>query len=85
MDIFIKKSVDTATVEDITEKAHIGKGTLYRHFADKEEVVFVLMEDAIEHLIERLRSYPDEPETPEDVLEHFYGSAVQSEVPNTVY
>jgi len=71
LDIFSEKSVDAATVENITEKAHIGKGTLYRHFADKEEVVLVLVENAIKHLIERLRSYPDEPETLEDVLEHF--------------
>jgi len=71
LDVFSEKSFDAATVEDITEKANLGKGTLYRHFADKEEVVLVLVEDAIEHLIERLRSYPDEPETLEDVLEHF--------------
>ena len=71
LDVFSEKSLDAATVEDITEKANLGKGTLYRHFADKEEVVLVLVEDAIEHLIERLRSYPDEPETLEDVLEHF--------------
>ena len=34
-------------------------------------VLVLVVEDAIEHLIERLRSYPDEPETLEDGLEHF--------------
>lgn len=71
LDIFCEKGVEATTVEDITEKADLGKGTLYRHFSDKEEVVLVLVEDAIKHLIERLRSYSDEPETLEDVLEHF--------------
>jgi AcrR family transcriptional regulator len=71
LEVFSEKSVDAATVEDITEKADLGKGTLYRHFADKDEVVLVLVEDAIEHLVECLRSYSDEPETLEDVLEHF--------------
>jgi AcrR family transcriptional regulator len=71
LDIFSEKSADAATVEDITEKTNLGKGTFYRHFADEEEVVLVLMEDAMKHLIECLRSYPDEPETLEDVLEHF--------------
>jgi len=71
LDIFCEKGVEATTVEDITEKADLGKGTLYRHFADKDEMVFTLIEDAIEHLIERLRSYPDEPENMEDVLEHF--------------
>jgi len=71
LDVFSEKSVDAATVEDITAKANLGKGTLYRHFTDKDEVVLVLVEDAIRHLIERLRSYPAEPKSLEDVLEHF--------------
>ena len=74
LDVFSEKGVEATTVEDITEKADLGKGTLYRHFADKDEVVFILIEEAIEHLIERLRSYPDKPETLEDVLEHFFNA-----------
>jgi AcrR family transcriptional regulator len=35
LDVFSEKSVDAATVEEITEKADVGKGTLYQHFADK--------------------------------------------------
>jgi AcrR family transcriptional regulator len=71
LDVFCEKGFEATTVEDITEKADLGKGTLYRHFADKEEMVITLVEEAIEHLIERLRSYPEKPETLEDVLEHF--------------
>ena len=74
LDVFSEKSVDAVTVEDITEKADLGKGALYRHFADKEEMVLVLVEDAIEHLIERIRSYPEEPENLEDVFEHFFNA-----------
>jgi len=70
LDIFSEKSVDATTVEDITEKADLGKGTLYQHFADKEEIVITLVEEAIEHLIERLRSYDCQPENLEDMLEH---------------
>ena len=71
LDVFSEKSIDAATVENITNKADLGKGTLYRYFTDKEEMVVTLVEDAIEHLIERLRSYPEEPENLEDVLGHF--------------
>ncbi|MFZ2147580.1 MAG: TetR/AcrR family transcriptional regulator [Sedimentisphaerales bacterium] len=70
LNIFTEKSVDAATVEEITEKAGLGKGTLYRHFSDKEEIVITLVEEAIEHLIERIRSYDCEPENLEDMLEH---------------
>lgn len=69
--VFSEKGVEATTVEDITEKANLGKGTLYTHFTDKEEVVLVLVEDAVKHLIECLRSYSSEPENLEDVLEHF--------------
>ena len=71
LDVFSDKGVEAATVEDITDKADLGKGTLYRHFADKEEMVVILVEDAIGHLIGRLRDYPNEPENLENVLEHF--------------
>ena len=71
LDIFCEKGIEAATVEDITQKADLGKGTLYRHFADKEEMVITLVEEAFGNLIERLRSYREKPETLEDVLEHF--------------
>jgi AcrR family transcriptional regulator len=70
LDVFSEKGVDAATVEEITEKADLGKGTLYQHFDDKEQMVVTLVEEAIEHLIERIRSYDDTPETLEEMLEH---------------
>ena len=70
LDVFSEKSVDAATVEEITEKADVGKGTLYQHFDDKEEIVVTLVEEAVEHLIEIIRAYSAPPETLEDMLEH---------------
>ncbi len=70
LDVFSEKSVDAATVEEITEKADVGKGTLYQHFNDKEEIVVTLVDEAVEHLIERIQSYESSPETLEDMLEH---------------
>lgn len=70
LDVFSEKSIDAATVEEITEKADVGKGTLYQHFEDKEEIVVTLVDEAVEHLIERNRSYEESPETLEDMLEH---------------
>jgi len=70
LNIFSEKSIDAATVEEITEKADVGKGTLYQHFEDKEEIVVTLVDEAVNHLIERIRSYESPPETLEDMLEH---------------
>ena len=70
LDVFSEKSIDAATVEEITEKADLGKGTLYQHFDDKEEIVVTLVEEAVEHLIERMHSYDSAPDTLEKMLEH---------------
>ncbi len=70
LDIFSEKSVHAVTVEEITEKADLGKGTLYQHFEDKEQIVVTLIEEAVEHLIRRIRRYDSAPETLEGMLEH---------------
>lgn len=70
LDIFSEKSVHAVTVEEITKKADLGKGTLYQHFEDKEQIVVTLIEEAVEHLIRRIRRYDSAPETLEEMLEH---------------
>jgi len=70
LDVFSEKSVDAATVEEITEKADVGKGTLYQHFEDKEQIVITLIDEAVDHLIKIIRAYSSNPETLEDMLEH---------------
>jgi len=70
LDVFEVKSIDAATIEEITERADVGKGTLYQHFEDKEEIVITLVEEAVNHLIERIRAYDKKPESLQDMLEH---------------
>ncbi len=69
LDVFSEKSVDAATVEEITERADLGKGTLYQHFNDKEDIVTTLVDEAIGHLIEKMR-LEKQPGRLEDILEH---------------
>ncbi len=40
-----------ASVEDITREAGVGMGTLYRHFATKDELVDAVLEDAFEEIV----------------------------------
>ncbi|HVG29504.1 MAG TPA: TetR/AcrR family transcriptional regulator [Pyrinomonadaceae bacterium] len=44
------------TVEDIAREAGIGKGSVYLHFASKEEVVLSRVDRLVERLKERLRA-----------------------------
>jgi len=70
LDVFSEKSIAAATVEEITEKADVGKGTLYQYFEDKGEIVVTLVDEAIEHLIEKIDSCQKRPEELEGMLEH---------------
>src|SRR5437868_14925179 len=41
-----------ASVELITRQAGVGMGTLYRHFATKQELIDAVLEDAFDELIQ---------------------------------
>jgi AcrR family transcriptional regulator len=77
LDVFSEKSVDAATVEEITEKADVGKGTLYQHFADKEDIVVTLVDESVQHLIEVIRSYKRRPRSLQRMLEHLLNAHYQ--------
>jgi len=68
--VFTQKGVDATTIEDITERADVGKGTFYRYFHDKYEVMIALIEDAVEGLLARVRDVKAEPGNLPAALEH---------------
>lgn len=53
--VFGAKGVDAATIEDITERADLGKGTFYRHFEGKGEVVTEVTARAVVNMIDEIR------------------------------
>lgn len=80
--LFCEKGVDATTIEEITEQADLGKGTFYRHFPSKGEVMVALLEDAIDRLIERIRAAKKIPESLQDVLENLLASHVEFFIEN---
>jgi AcrR family transcriptional regulator len=70
LSFFSEYGIDASTVNDITERADLGKGTFYRHFSDKYEIAACLIEQAIEHIIEKLKSFDKPFDNIEDLLEH---------------
>jgi len=69
LEVFSEYGVDAATIDDITQRADLGKGTFYRHFSDKSEIMACLVDLAIEKLISKLRNI--EPGAMiEEALEH---------------
>lgn len=53
--LFAEQGVDLTPVAAITERADLGKGTFYRHFKDKQELLNDLTREALSELVERLR------------------------------
>jgi len=70
--VFTEMGVDAASIEKITEKADVGKGTFYRHFADKQQLLQALIEEAIEKLSVRIADSTNVPGTLEKVLERLF-------------
>lgn len=52
--LFCEKGLYESKVEEITEKADIGKGTLYRYFRSKEDLVLAVVEAGFEDLRHRV-------------------------------
>jgi AcrR family transcriptional regulator len=51
---FVEVGVGATTIEMITERADLGKGTFYQHFSTKEELLAHLVEEAVDRLIGRI-------------------------------
>ncbi|HEX40536.1 MAG TPA: TetR/AcrR family transcriptional regulator [Phycisphaerales bacterium] len=65
---FTEYGVDASTIEMITERADLGKGTFYRYFSDKETLLLALIEQAVDGLLEAIKKAVGTPRNLEEVL-----------------
>ena len=56
--MMIEKGYEATTVQDIIDRANVGRATFYAHFADKETLLTSRLEDLRAFLIERQRQAP---------------------------
>ncbi len=54
LSLFNERGIDACSVEMITEKADLGKGTFYRHFDDKYAIVHALLNQVLSQLLDRI-------------------------------
>ncbi|MBN1816995.1 MAG: TetR/AcrR family transcriptional regulator [Sedimentisphaerales bacterium] len=69
MAVFTDCGVDASTIEMITERADLGKGTFYNHFSDKGEILGALIQHAIDQLLEGIGKYSSLSANLEQALE----------------
>lgn len=60
---------EAATIEMITQRADLGKGTFYRHFPDKNAIVQVLVERCIEDLLAAISQASGRPQSLQEALD----------------
>lgn len=80
--VFEEQGVDSVSMTRLAEEAGVGKGTLYRHFNNKAEVCYALLDneqrDLQNRAFERLREVND----PYDNMRWFLGQVVDFVVRN---
>jgi AcrR family transcriptional regulator len=54
--LFDERGYEQATIDDITERAGVGRTTFFRHFRSKEDVIFPDHDRLLEQIRERLRT-----------------------------
>ncbi len=69
--LFMKQGIKGTTTRDIALRAGISEGTIYRHFASKEELAQEVFRQNLELLWRFLRRELRNSSTPEDMLEAF--------------
>lgn len=66
--LFSAKRFDEVLMDDIAHQAGVGKGTIYKYFADKEELYFAVVFEGIRRLNEQLQRKANRQQDPEEEL-----------------
>jgi AcrR family transcriptional regulator len=72
--MIIEKGYDATTVQDIVDRANVGRATFYAHFADKETLFHSRLEDLRGFIAEQQRHDPGKLGFSHVMLEHASGN-----------
>lgn len=56
--LILEKGYESVTVEEITNRADLGRTTFYLHYHDKEDLLMQAVRNLVDGLFERLAQYP---------------------------
>lgn len=54
MELILEKGYDAVTVQDITDRANLGRATFYLHYKDKDELLVKSLEAVFEDLVQQM-------------------------------
>ncbi len=59
LQLVLEKGYDAISIQDITDRADLGRGTFYIHFKDKEDVVWAAFQDLFQALEQEAHQHLD--------------------------
>lgn len=59
LQLVLEKGYDSVSIQDITDRADLGRGTFYIHFKDKEEIVWTAIQELFQELEEEAHQQLD--------------------------
>jgi len=62
--LILERGYDNIRIEDITERANLGRATFYLHFTDKQELMLITLQRVVDELIAQIADLPSAPLTP---------------------
>ncbi|MGD8353964.1 MAG: TetR/AcrR family transcriptional regulator [Pseudomonadota bacterium] len=67
--LFAEKGIDLTTIDDITQRADLAKGTFYYHFSDKNDVIAELIRKIMGNLVQQMKERCKDVDTLDSLLE----------------
>lgn len=58
--LILERGYDAVTIQDITDRANLGRATFYLHYKDKEDLLLSMLESLADDLIERVGEITDD-------------------------
>ena len=81
--LFDVEGVEAVSMSAIAQKAQVGKGTLYRHFTDKGDLLHALLDEDMRQLQDKTLQYMREGHDPFENLNWFIEQAVSFVINNS--
>ena len=72
-DLFVERGYHDTSMDDIAARVGIAKGTVYLHFASKEDLTLALLEQGVREFTQSLDAILSADGTPRDKLEAVFG------------
>lgn len=74
--VFVEKGLDLARIDEITNRADVGKGTFYYHFRTKDGIVREVIKDVMHGLVEAITDKCREAKDVGELLDRLIGAHI---------